>query len=68
LRVAVLGASGTIGRALVPLLARELEPADPAGEPLTDDRAPVEWLTDRMIFREVARGQPLDERPLPTTP
>jgi hypothetical protein len=35
---------------------------------LTDDRAPVEWLTDRMIFEAVARGGGLDERALPTAP
>jgi hypothetical protein len=38
------------------------------GEPLTDDRAPVEWLTDRMILREVERGGDFAETPLPTAP
>lgn len=55
-------------RSLVPLLRAELVPADVAGTPLTDDRAPVEWLTDRMIFREILRGHGLDERSLPTAP
>jgi hypothetical protein len=36
--------------------------------PLTDDRAPVEWLTDRMIIDFVARGGELDEDYLPTRP
>jgi hypothetical protein len=39
-----------------------------AARPLTDDRAPVEWLTDRMILQQVERGGGLDERPLPTAP
>jgi len=36
--------------------------------PLTDDRAPVEWLTDRMIIDFVSRGGELDEDFLPTEP
>jgi hypothetical protein len=28
----------------------------PSGDPLTDDRAPVEWLTDQMIVRYAAAG------------
>ena len=55
-------------RSLVPLFRSQLRPARPADEPLTDDRAPVEWLTDRMIFEQIARGEPLDERTLPTAP
>jgi hypothetical protein len=35
---------------------------------LTDDRAPVEWLTDRMLLEQVARGTGLDEGALPTEP
>jgi spermidine synthase len=42
--------------------------ATPQGRPLTDDRAPVEWLTDRMIFEQIARGEGLDEERLPTEP
>lgn len=55
-------------RPLLPLLDAELAPARPADEPLTDDHAPVEWLTNRMLFEQIARGEPLDERPLPTEP
>jgi spermidine synthase len=55
-------------RLLVPLFQRRLELARPEGRPLTDDRAPVEWLTDRMIFEQIARGGGLDEEPLPTEP
>ena len=54
-------------RLLLPLLSR-LRPVTPRGRPLTDDRAPVEWLTDRMIFEQIARGGGLDEHPLPTEP
>ena len=53
---------------LLPLFRRRLEPARPHGEPLSDDRAPVEWLTDRMILHEVERGGIVDEPALPTAP
>ena len=35
-------------------VATELRPVTP-GEPLTDDRAPVEMLTDAILFRTLAR-------------
>jgi hypothetical protein len=35
---------------------------------LTDDRAPVEWLTDRMIVEYIARTGQVNEQPLPTGP
>jgi spermidine synthase len=53
---------------LLPLFRSRLEPVRARGEPLTDDRAPVEWLTDRMILREVERGGDFAETPLPTAP
>jgi spermidine synthase len=55
-------------RPLLPLLRTHLDPGRPRGRPLTDDRAPVEWLTDRMIFEQIARGEGLDEERLPTEP
>lgn len=55
-------------RTLVPPLRRQLALARPSGRALTDDRAPVEWLTDRMIFEQIARGEGLDEDRLPTEP
>ena len=55
-------------RPLVPLFRRELIPVRPHGTPLTDDRAPVEWLTDRMVVEQIARGTGLDESALPTEP
>ncbi len=54
--------------ALVPLFQDGLEPVEAVERPLTDDRAPVEWLTDRMIIDFVARGGELDEDYLPTRP
>ena len=53
---------------LLPLFRRRLEPVRPSGKPLTDDRAPVEWLTDRMILEQVRRGGSYDEPALPTVP
>jgi spermidine synthase len=40
----------------------------PSGDPLTDDRAPVEWLTDSMILGYVAHGGELESDKLPTYP
>jgi predicted membrane-bound spermidine synthase len=45
--------------------ARRLERAE---RPWTDDRAPVEWVTDRMIVSHAAGGGRLDEDYLPTRP
>jgi hypothetical protein len=53
---------------LAPLFRAELRRGRDAVDPLTDDRAPVEWLTDRMIVDYVARGGRLHEVPLPTEP
>src|SRR6266446_2685343 len=55
-------------RLLLPILRSRLVAAHPVGGLLTDDRAPVEWLTDRMLLEQVARGQGLDEGALPTEP
>ena len=53
-------------RPLVRLLVRQLRPVTKKAErPWTDDRAPVEWVTDRMIVEYAARG---DEDYLPTAP
>ncbi|MGI8606077.1 MAG: hypothetical protein ACR2L0_02820, partial [Gaiellaceae bacterium] len=54
---------------LVPLLERQLRPVLAEVDPLTDDRAPVEWLTDRMIVDFIAEGGgDIDEDLLPTAP
>jgi spermidine synthase len=50
------------------LLAREARPMRVASRPWTDDRAPVEWLTDRMIVAYAAEGGRLEEDYLPTRP
>jgi spermidine synthase len=50
------------------LLARDARPMEVAGRPWTDDRAPVEWLTDRMIVSYAAEGGRLEEDYLPTRP
>jgi spermidine synthase len=42
--------------------------AAPSQDPLTDDHAPVEWLTDRAILAYIASGGTLDEHLLPTAP
>ena len=48
---------------------RQLRPVtEKAKRPWTDDRAPVEWVTDRMIVEYAARGGELDEDFLPTAP
>jgi predicted membrane-bound spermidine synthase len=53
---------------LVPLFQRGIEPVRATRDVLTDDHAPVEWLTDRMIIAHIARGGDLDEELLPTAP
>jgi len=54
---------------LVGLLDEQLgEPVAAWPDPWTDDHAPVEWITDRMIVEYAARGGELDERDLPTAP
>ncbi len=53
---------------LAPLFAQGVEAVVQEEEPLTDDRAPIEWLTDRMIIEHVSRGATLDEDYMPTRP
>jgi spermidine synthase len=53
---------------LTELMFRDLRQSRASGEPWTDDRAPVEWITDRMIVGYAAQGGRLDETPLPTRP
>jgi len=50
------------------LLARDAVPVRRAGRPWTDDRAPVEWVTDRMIVAYASEGGKLEEDILPTRP
>jgi hypothetical protein len=58
-------------RALQPLrrlLARDARLLERSARPWTDDRAPVEWLTDRMIIAYAAEGGKLENDVLPTNP
>jgi hypothetical protein len=50
------------------LFAQDMEEVHAVRSPLTDDRAPVEWLTDRMIIQHISEGGELDEDLLPTKP
>jgi spermidine synthase len=50
------------------LFTSQLEAADPSQTPFTDDRAPVEWLTDRSLLQYIASGGDLNEQLLPTHP
>jgi hypothetical protein len=53
---------------LVEDLRANLRPIEPSDDPWTDDRAPVEWITDRMIVEFAAEGGRFEEDPLPTAP
>jgi hypothetical protein len=53
---------------LGPLFVSSAQVSAPSSDPMTDDRAPIEWITDRMIIEHIARGEGLDEQLLPTAP
>jgi hypothetical protein len=53
---------------LIPLVATQLRTVAPSRDPLTDDHAPVEWLTDRALLEEIAAGGHFSENLLPTQP
>ena len=55
-------------RVLGSLYARQARPVAALQDPWTDDRAPVEWVTDAMIVRYAAQGRSIGERLLPTAP
>ena len=55
-------------RSLGPLVTATAESAVASSDPMTDDHAPVEWLTDRAVLAYIAAGGRLDERLLPTAP
>ena len=70
-RAAISARLRTAPRDLLPLtrlFARDLREASPAARPWTDDRAPVEWITDRMIASYALRGAETPEQLLPTAP
>jgi hypothetical protein len=53
---------------LGPLFTSQVQRSAPSADPMTDDRAPIEWITDRMLIEHIAGGHGLDERLLPTAP
>jgi spermidine synthase len=53
---------------LGPLLSTELRPGNRSDAPMTDDRAPIEWLTDEALIGYIAHGGTAVEAPLPTYP
>jgi spermidine synthase len=53
---------------LTGLLADQVQRRGPSSDPWTDDRAPVEWITDAMIVDYAARGSQIPEHSLPTAP
>jgi spermidine synthase len=55
-------------QALAPLVAGSAFTVAPSADPLTDDHAPVEWLTDRAVLAYIAAGGRLNEQLLPTAP
>jgi spermidine synthase len=63
----VVGINPAAG-SLVPLFRRDVQAVRADAEVLTDDRAPVEWLTDRMLVEFIARESSVSEQPLPTGP
>lgn len=68
LRQRLLAADGEVGL-LTELFARDMVGISPIDDPWTDDRAPVEWITDRMIVAYGARGGTAgSEQLLPTAP
>jgi hypothetical protein len=50
------------------LFADGARPARVAEDPWTDDRAPVEWVTDRMILSYALKGGTAEQELLPTAP
>ena len=48
-----------------PLVSSQLRAVAPSSDPLTDDHAPVEWLTDRALLEEIAAGGHFSEDLLP---
>jgi len=53
---------------LVPLFVHSVHRVEASSQPLTDDQAPVEWLTDRSVLAYIAEGGRLNEHLLPTAP
>jgi spermidine synthase len=54
----LLRAAGGLAAPAARRLALTLEPVAPARDPLTDDRAPIEALTDRALLEYIREGAP----------
>jgi hypothetical protein len=67
LRGRLMAAGGPV-RPLTRLFAETLRRAAPSEDPWTDDDAPVEWVTDRMIIQYGISGRSVPEHLLPTAP
>ena len=63
-----MGRLPAVVASLGPLVSAQAVAVDAASDPLTDDRAPVEWITDRAVLDYVAHGGRFDEHLLPTAP
>ncbi|MGD0998651.1 MAG: hypothetical protein ABR941_10100, partial [Thermoleophilia bacterium] len=63
-----LSAAPPLVQPLTRLLAIQMQPRRPSTDPWTDDRAPVEWITDAMIVDYAAHGHQVPEHSLPTAP
>ena len=55
-------------QSLGPLVSAAAHVVSASSSPMTDDHAPVEWLTDRAVLAYIAAGGRLDEQLLPTAP
>jgi spermidine synthase len=62
------GSGPTAIKPLVDDLEGRHRTVERSDDPWTDDRAPVEWITDRMIVEFAAEGGRFEEAPLPTAP
>ena len=55
-------------QSLGPLVASQAHVVSASADPMSDDHAPVEWLTDRAVLAYIAAGGRLNEHLLPTAP
>lgn len=49
-----------MGQRAVEIAMNNLRPVPSSGEVFTDDRAPIEWITNHMVLQYVASGQGLE--------
>ena len=63
-----LATAAPLVQPLTRLLSSQMQLRRSATDPWTDDRAPVEWITDAMIVDYAAQGRQVLEHSLPTAP